>query len=228
MEYLEVQKYLIEQSEENYKSFNLKLIPGVSNILGVRLPILRNLAKEISKNNYNSFIKENKNIYYEETLLQGLIIGYIQDDLTNIIPLVKDFIPKIDNWATCDSFCNNLKIVLKNKDFFWDFIQPYFRSDSTYEVRFAVVLTLNYFIELDYIYKFFSIVKNDITNTDYYVDMAIAWAISYYFMEFKIETMKLLKSMTLSKSVQNKTIQKISDSRKVTLQDKELVKLYRK
>lgn len=84
-------------------------------------------------------------------MLQGMVLGYVKADPEEILHYIADFIPKIDNWSVCDSFCTGLKFTLKNKEQMWDFIVPYLLSDKEYEIRFAVVMMLNFFIEEAYI-----------------------------------------------------------------------------
>jgi hypothetical protein len=92
-------------AEEGHRKFSENLIPGVDNILGVKTPIIRDLAKKIVKDNPELYIKETTEIYFEELMLKGLIIGNMKSDINHILELTTFFIPKINNWAVCDSFC---------------------------------------------------------------------------------------------------------------------------
>ncbi len=222
MDYNYVSNIFLENIDLDYLKFSKKLLPNIDNILGIRMPILRKLAKEIASGDYMAFIKTNKNIYFEDIMLEGLVIGYLDKDLNLVIDLVKNFIPKIYNWSICDSFANNLKIVKKNKAYFWNFIKPYFHSRETYPTRFALVVFLTYYIEEEYLGDFFQIIRS-IKTEDYYVEMAIAWAVSSSYINFPYETYKFLEKKPLSKSITNKTIQKIRDSRQVSFTNKDLV-----
>ncbi len=228
MENMNLRELLIEEKDNDYQIFSSNLLPGVGNILGVRIPKLRSFAKKLAKNeDYLDFFYKYEDIYFEETMIKGLSIGYLKYPIDETAQLIKDFVPQITNWSICDSFCNSLKIVDKNKDYFWDFLKTYFKSSSTYDLRFAGVMSLNYYIEEKYIDEFFENVEA-IENDDYYVDMAMAWAISYYYMEFKTLVLKYFKKNTLSSSIQNKAIQKIRDSRQISQEDKDLVIKYRR
>ena len=114
-DYKEFINYLLSLEDIKYRDFTKGLIPGKDNILGIRTPILKKIAKDISKGNYKEFLKYNKDNYYEETLICGLVIGYIKDVNLVLNKYLDNFIIKIDNWATCDLFVTNLNIVSKKR-----------------------------------------------------------------------------------------------------------------
>ena len=136
---------------------------------------------------------------------------------------IESFVPKIDNWAICDSFCNTLKFVNKNKEIMWEFIQSYLKSYNEFEIRFAVVIILNYYITEDYIDLVLKTLDN-IKHDGYYVKMAVAWAISMCFIKFEEKTMAYLKDNSLDDFTYNKSLQKICESLRVDKNTKELIK----
>lgn len=220
----EIKKKLLELSDKKYKEFHGGLCPGKENIIGVRVPILRNYAKELFKEqDWKQTIKEIDNEYYEEIMLQGMLIGQAKtEDINIILKYVENYVPKIDNWAICDVFCAGLKITQKNKKEVWEFIQKYLKSDKEFEIRFAVVMILDYYIEEQYLSEDFKIF-DDIKHEGYYVKMAVAWAISVCLIKFYDETVQYLKKCELDDWTYNKAIQKaiesyrISDNRKQEL-----------
>ena len=110
--YQKTRNKLENLAEKSYKEFSASLLPKDTNLLGVRLPILRKLANEISKLDWNSYLDVNTNIF-EEKLIQAFIIGLVvKNDET--IKFIEDFITKIDNWSICDSFCCSLKFTKTN------------------------------------------------------------------------------------------------------------------
>ena len=90
-------------AEPEYQKFSASLLPGVENILGVRIPKLRVIAKRIAKENWKEFLEDAKDDSFEEILLQGLVIGYAKANPTESITALDAFLPKIDNWSVCDS-----------------------------------------------------------------------------------------------------------------------------
>lgn len=214
---------LFELSDDKFKTFHSRLCPNTDNIIGVRLPLLRQLAKEIAKGDWRNFLSNSKEEYYEEILINGLVIAYAKCDVEERLNYIESFVPKIDNWAICDSFCNTLKFVNKNKEIMLEFIQPYLRSYNEFEIRFAVVIILNYYITEDYINLVLKTLDN-IKHDGYYVKMAVAWAISMCFIKFEEKTMAYLKDNSLDDFTYNKSLQKICESLRVDKNTKELIK----
>ncbi len=222
---LEIRKQIESLAEEKYQVFSAALIPNCDNIIGVRIPLLRKLAKDMMKSDPNmalEYFKNSKEIYFEETMLKGFIIGNTKD-LDTVLELIPLFVPKITNWSLCDSFCVSLKIAKKHKELFWDFLKSYWQSDKPYHIRFAVVMFLDYYIEEKYLKDLFKIF-DQIKNEDYYVKMGVAWAISMCFVSFPEETMEYYKSNNLDDETYNKALQKTRESTKVDSATKELLK----
>lgn len=220
---MDIQRKLVELSEENYRRFQEKLIPQQSNILGVRIPILRKLAKEIVLGDWQEFLLNGKEDYFEEVMLKGIVIGIVKVSVEEKLEWIRWFVPKINNWAVCDSFCVGLKITKKHSDTMWGFIQPYLQSNQEFEIRFGVVMILSYFIEEKYLSKIFYHF-NSIKHDGYYVKMAIAWAISMIYIHFPEETKKFLLSNELDDFTYNKSLQKIIESYRIDKQTKEEIR----
>lgn len=223
----EIRKKLISLSDEKYKEFNSKLCPGIKNIIGVRIPIIKKLAKEYKDKDVYSYMNSNDEIYFEEIMLKGVLIGYLKKDINEIFSLLENFIPKINNWAICDTTVANLKIINKNKKETLKFIEKYLKSNNEFEVRFALIVLLDYFIEKEYLDYIFTSVEK-IKLDKYYVKMAIAWLLSICYIKYKEETMYFLNNTNLDKWTFNKTIQKIIESRRITDEEKEKLKKLKK
>lgn len=209
-----VRERLQELADPQYKEFHSKLLPGIDNILGVRVPQLRNLAKEIARGDWETFLEENDREWYENDMLQGLVIGCAKMDFEKRLALTREFIPRINNWAVCDVFCGSLKETKKHKERMWEFLQPFLKSDQEYEIRFGVVMLLSHFVEKDYLEPAFA-AFDAITSEAYYVRMAVAWAVSVYFVHFQKESMVYLKKNQLDDWTYNKALQKITESYRV-------------
>ena len=218
---MEIRKKLEQEAEEKYRVFSSALIPNIDNVLGVRIPKLNKLVKELYKTDWKPFLNQ-PCIYMEETMLQGMLIAKTGD-----FELVKQFVPKINNWSVCDKFCNSLKCIKDNKQQVWKFIQPYLKSKKEYNNRFALVIMLEYFIEEDYLVKIFEIL-NTFNSKKYYAQMAVAWLVSMCFVEFPKETTEFLKTTKLDDWTYNKSIQKIIESLKVDKPTKQKLKLMKR
>ena len=210
---------LFELSDEKYKKFHSGLCPNTDNIIGVRLPKLREIAKEIAKGDWRYFLATSSNDYYEEVMINGLVIAYAKCDVDEKLNYIESFVPKIDNWAICDSFCNSLKFVNKNKEKVWEFIQPYLKSNKEFEIRFAVVIILNYYITEDYIDLVLETL-DEVKHEGYYVKMAVAWAASMCYAAFPDETLPWLQAARLDEFTYRRTIRKICESHQVNAEQK--------
>lgn len=219
----DIRKELMEMREEKYKEFMERLIPGCNNIIGVRIPKIRKIAKKIVNENIFYDFEKKEEQYYEEIMLKGLVIGNLNEDIDEVLKFAEVHITKITNWSLCDSFCSELKIVRKNKEKVWKFLKKYYTSKEIYEIRVAVVLMLFYFIEEKYLQQIFDIC-NMIKHEDYYVKMAVAWCLSMCFVKFPKETMRYLEETKLDDDTYNKTLQKIRESLKVDKEIKEITK----
>lgn len=218
-DYKKYEDYLFSLQDLDYQKFHSKITKTNYKIIGIRVPLMRKIADNIYKGNYLKYLESYDNNYYEEIFIRGIVISKIKD-INILIKQMKEFVLKIDNWAICDSFCNSLKIVNKNKDIFWDEILNFIKSDKEFVVRVGIILILNFYIEEKYLDKIFNIFEN--LNTDkYYINMAISWTICEMYIKYKDKTLKYMKKNKLNSFVQNKTISKIKDSYRISKEEKE-------
>lgn len=221
----EIIKELLNNQDLEYKKFHSKLCTTKYEIIGVRVPIIKEIAKRYSKEYGIKVIDKLSNEYYEEVLIKGLIIGYSKESNEIRETYIKKFIPEIDNWAICDSTISNMKFIKKDLDLFYEFItNNYQNSKDTYSLRFMIVVFLNNYLESKYIKNILNIIDN-INSSEYYVNMAIAWLLSIAYIKNKEITIEYLNNNNLDKFTYNKTIQKICESYQVSKEEKELLKL---
>lgn len=218
-----IREKLFELADEQYRKFSANLIPDTHNIIGVRLPLLKNLAKEIAKGDWREYIAAAPSDYHEEILLKGLVLGYAKGEIKEILSYIENFVPSIKNWAVCDSFCTALKFTKKHREVIWKFLQPYLASSSEYEIRFGVVMLLAYYVDEVYIDQVLAQL-NRISHDGYYVKMAVAWTLSVCYVKFPEQTMDLLKHNMLDDVTYNKTLQKIIESNRVDKDTKQLMR----
>ena len=222
---MNIREQLESLAEPDFQQFMAKLIPNVKpeKIIGVRTPILRKIAKQIAKEDWRFYLEEYPAESYEEIMLQGMVIGYIKEDFGEVLKQVERFLPKIDNWGICDSFCAGLKQTKKEPEKMWEFITRYIHDERTYFVRFSVVMMIFYYTDKGHIEQAFSYF-DEICHEDYYVKMAVAWAISIYFIKMPEQTMVYLKNNRLDDFTYHKALQKIRESQKVDKETKEKIK----
>lgn len=204
---------LLELCEPKYMKFTSALMPGVENVLGIRLPLLRKIAREIAAGDWRAYLAQAGDFYFEEQMLQGMVISYARCDPAEKLEHVARFIPKIDNWAVCDCFCWRLKAAERQP--MWEFIRPRFRSEAEYEVRFAVVMALGNFVDQAHLEDLLQLLDG-IRHEAYYARMGVAWAVSVCYIKFPERTHAWLESCSLDDWTFNKSLQKIVESYRVS------------
>ncbi|MDD2981546.1 MAG: DNA alkylation repair protein [Hespellia sp.] len=213
---------LFTMQDEKYRDFHKNLCPGTDNIIGIRIPLLRDYAKNLAKGDWQDYLENAWNDYNEEIMLQGLVLGYVKTDIETRLSCLADYIPKINNWANCDSPCMSMKFIKKEQSRVLEFLQPYLASDKEYEVRFAVVTLLDYYVDADHIDYVLSTLDG-ICLDAYYVKMAVAWTLCECYLKFPEKTMQLFHQNHLDDFTFNKAIQKIRESLRVSKEEKEML-----
>lgn len=219
----EIRKELFLLQDLKYKNFHSSLCPGTNNIIGVRVPNIRKLVKDLLKKDYKYYLNNIENKYYEDTMIEGLLIATSKMTLEEKFNYLERFIPKIDNWAVCDTVCSSFNFKEKDLETVWNFILKYKNSNKEFELRFMLIMMLNYYLIDSYIPKVLTII--DSIKTDfYYTNMAIAWLISVLFVKDREKTLYYLKNNHLPTFTYNKTLQKIIESNRVSKLDKEMIR----
>lgn len=220
-----IREQLRELSDPEYREFHMRLLPGITGIMGVRTPVLRGMAKKLVKDGWQEYICQvsqawedlgqgESGVYYDEMILWGLCICGGCRDWNTALPYIKAFVPAINNWAVCDNFCSSLKLAGTCKQESWEMIQPYFQSDREYELRFGVVMLLSYFVDEAHVKPALELM-DAIHHQGYYVKMAVAWAISIYFIKLPGAVMPYLEHNHLDPWTYQKALQKITESFRV-------------
>lgn len=208
-----------------YKEFNDKIINNKKySTIGIRIPILRKLAKEMAKNGQIDYIYSN-HTYYEEYLISGLIIGYLKKPFNEILDLLDKYIPYMKDWSMVDLPASNLKCFKNNLNEGYQYILKLLKQD-TFKIRLGYVLLLDYYINDEYVDKIIDLILND-KNTEYYIVMSKAWLLSYIYLKYPKIIKDILKNKKLDKTLNNLTISKICDSYRVNIEDKQILKGYK-
>ena len=169
-----VLKSLYAAQDTAYRDFNSKLIPNISSdlFIGVRTPILRQIAKDMVKSGeYKNFVLNLPHKYFEENQLHAFILSEIKD-FDFVINELENFLPCVDNWATCDQL--NPSVFKKNLDSLYKYICKWLKSKHVYTVRFAIKNLMQYWLDDNFDEKYADMVAN-IKSDEYYVNMMRAW-----------------------------------------------------
>lgn len=224
-------KEIHKLKDEKYREFNIKLIPNIreDKIIGVRIPILRKFAKKLLKEEVNiaELLALKDQLFYEEKLLLGYMIGYKKQEFESWKNLVEAFVPLIDNWSVCDGACSTMKIANIYQEETWKFIQKYLEDTREYYIRFGVVMVMTYYLNDQYIKEALEkLIK--VKTDDYYAMMAVAWAVSVAFVKYPDLTFEIIKSNQLDVVTHNKAIQKIRESYRVSKEIKDELLKYKR
>ena len=220
---MDIRQELLANRDQKYASFSGKLIRGEHEVLGVRLPLLRDIAKRIAKEDWRSYIDNWHCEFFEDIMLRSFVISYAKMSLEERLHQFTLYIPLIDNWSTCDSFCATRKPKKDERKILWDFILPYIETDDEFKMRYSVVMMLTHFIDDEHIDTILELLEK-YRHDGYYYKMAVAWNLSVCYVKFPEKTMGFLKECTLDDWTYNKAIQKMIESFRIPDNDKEILK----
>lgn len=201
--------------DEAYATFQAKLTPTVdeSLFIGVRVPEVRKLAKEIKgKPIAATFLQELPHKYYDENMLHGLLISEMQD-YDKTIEATDRFLPFVDNWAVCDIM--SPKIFKKHKPMLIAKIREWVKSSETYTIRFGIEMLMSHFLDDDFMPEFLEI-SATVRSNEYYVNMMIAWFFATALAKQWNSTIPYLENNRLDRWTHNKTVQKAIESYRIT------------
>lgn len=236
MEYTEekVRELLMEMAEPDYAKFSGSLLGREAVMLGVRLPRIRELAKKVAGTDGREYLektlpdtdgREAGIQYMEELMLYGMVIGCMREKLEILFPYIRRYVARIDNWSLCDSFCAGLKQTKKEPEKMWEFLQSYLCSDKEFDLRFGVVMLMDFYVTPDYIDELLRI-YDGIHHEGYYVKMAVAWALSVCLVKQWEKSFSYMESPEnhLDEFTYTKTVQKCRESFRLTEEQKELLR----
>lgn len=225
---MNIKENLFSMQDEKIRSFNAKLIPNLplEKFIGIRTPVLRKFAKELSKNPdmAEEFMKELPHKYFEENQLHSFLIEQIKD-YDECINQIEKFLPYIDNWATCDSFTP--KVLKKYPKELHKKIKEWIKSEHTYTVRYAIGCLLSHYLDEEFSPKDLELVAK-VKSEEYYINMMIAWYFSFALIKQYDRTIPYIEERKLGDFVHRKTIQKAVESSRISDERKAYLKLFRK
>ena len=217
-----LQMRLFELQDKKYRDFHSKIIPNIpyENIIGIRIPILRKFAKEYAKENTEVFLHSLPHRYYEENNLHMMLIIAIKD-YDRCIAEVENFLPYIDNWATCDfpapaCFKNNTDRLLTH-------IVKWIDSDEPYTIRYGIGMLMRLYLDDNFKDEYLKIVAQ-VKSEEYYVNMMIAWYMATALAKQWDSTIVYIEEKRLPEWVHKKTIRKAIESYRITDKQKEYLR----
>lgn len=167
-------------TEPKYRDGHIRIINALQGrrIMGLHVPDMKKVAKELARRAdamdiIRGFEKEaadeaagayGSRLTYEETVVWGLMINAMKVTWEQRAEMIRKYVPVLDNWAVCDTFCCNAKWVTEvpqchesaktmgkcTRVALWNFLEPYWRSCREFEVRFAIVMSMIYFLDAEW------------------------------------------------------------------------------
>lgn len=223
-----IQQQLFELQDLKYRDFHAKLVPGmnVNDIIGVRTPELRKLAKQLAKDErVGDFLAVLPHRYLDEMNLHGFIISELKD-YNECLEEIERFLPYVNNWATCDLLSPKAFKQKKNRVRLIEDIKRWMASNEPFIIRFGIEMLMSFYLDEDFKPEYLKWVS-DIRHEHYYVKMMVAWYFATALAKQWESTLPYIVESTLEKWTHNKAIQKAVDSYRITPEQKELLKSYR-
>lgn len=219
----EIRKELKKLQDKGYREMQVTIIPTLEadSIIGVRTPALRQLAKEFAKReDISVFLSDLPHKFFEENQLHAFILSGMKD-AESCFRLVDEFLPYVDNWATCDQM--SPKVFKKHKQLLLEYVDKWIRSEHTYVKRFAIGMLMEHFLDEDFKTSYLTKVSK-IRSEEYYVNMMIAWYFATALAKQYEDTLPFIEKQKLDKWTHNKSIQKAVESYRITPEQKEYLK----
>lgn len=215
-------------SEPEYAAFTRKLCPDTARpILGVRLPKLRTVAKDLTRGDWRAFLAQARRETYEETMVEGLVIAYAKAGLEEKLGWLEPLLYALDSWALTDSIAPTLRFSPQELPRVWDFAQSCLAASHTYVRRFSLILMLDHFLTPEYLEQVAKTLE-ELRDQRYYVRMAAAWLLAELAIHDYGRAVQVLASGRLDDFTQNKSIRKMRESYRLTPAQKEALLPYRR
>lgn len=224
----EIRQILQKFADERYKIFSSKLLPPETPLLGVRIPKIRQFAENLIRaGRGEEYLKIPLNTFYnqEEFMLYGMILSKLKLATSQKLVKIKEFVPYINSWSVCDTFCADMKEIKNNPDLFYHEFLSYTKSKAEYQIRFFYVMALMYFITPELIKHVFSKTKVQ-SYVGFYDKMAVAWMLSVAYIKFPAKTENFLLNTPVEAFVLRKSISKICDSFRVPKEAKNRLRFF--
>ena len=224
-----VVRALEANADAGYRDFNQALIPGCVNpALGVRVPVLRAIARDILRGDWRGFLEASRDEpLHELRMLHAIVLGGARCEMQERIALIDAFLPRVDNWAVCDTLCSGIKPKLAELDALFAFVCACAESPVEFRKRFGLVMMMNRFREPPYVDRVMEVYRG-FRHEGYYARMGAAWGLATLFLVRREAVLDILRDGALDDFTHDKAIQKLCESYRVSGADKQLVRSLRR
>ncbi len=209
--------------DPKYAEFQSKLVPNCpkESFIGVRVPQLRNFAKEFEKDDKcREFLDEPPHETYDENLLHSILISRTQK-FDICLTRLEAFLPFVDNWAVCDTM--RPYIFAKNTDRLYEPMLRWIRSDLEYTCRFGLDMLMTYYLDKQFQPEYLEIAAQ-VKSDAYYVKMMVAWYFATALAKQWDASIGYIENRRLPEWTHKTTIRKACESYRITDEQKTYLK----
>ena len=246
-------------TEARYREGHLRVVNALPErrVLGLHSPEIKAVAKQLSREGGEVVMPDGTRRFcangtevirafeaapseclcYEETVILGYLINLAKCSLDERLAVLTRYVPVLDNWAVCDSYCAHAKWIARaDKETLWAFLEQWFYSEREFEVRFAVVVAMCYFLNEEWLDKVFERINSldfgrikskyktvkgnpkveqqgTVQGAEpYYVRMGVAWLLATALAKFPDQTRAFVRSSNLPADVVKLYIRKARES----------------
>ena len=212
--YQDFRTKLASMADDKYREFSMQGVPCERPFLGVRIPEIRELVKEIPAADLDGFLN-NPPVAVEEVIARGYAVARLPYD--QMLKVFDSQIKLFDNWCSVDTFCVALRKTIKHReaDFLERKVEKLLKSQNEFAMRTGIVCLLCFYVKPDYLHLIFDRTESLRNRDEYYVKMGLAWLIAECFIKFPVETWEYLEHSNLNTWTLNKAISKICDSKRI-------------
>ena len=215
-----IRECLFAMQEVSYGDFAAKLLPTVARerVIGVRLPLVRKLAKQIKGTEQaTAFMCDLPHSYLEENHLHAYLIGEMRD-ADACFAALDAFLPYVDNWSVCDSL--RPKCIVADKERLMQKVEQYLCAEHPYTVRFGIEMLMTYCLDERFTSAHLARVAA-VQSEEYYVNMMIAWYFATALAKQYAATLPYLEEHRLPDWIHAKTVRKAIESYRISKEQKD-------
>ena len=215
---MNLEKYI----DSSYREFNSKLIPEIENVLGIRIPVLRNIVKEMSEDERKNFFNDLPHKYHEENIMHMIIISE-ENDYNKAKEMLSEFLPFVDNWQVCDAGIPKAFKKLEDGEDLLLFVKKLISKEATFLKRYGIFIFMKVYLDDFYNREILEMVA-EINSDEYYVNMMRAWFFQKALVKQYDDAVKVIEDKYMDKWTHNKAIQKAIESRKISKETKDYLR----
>lgn len=218
------------QRDEKYAEFTSGTIPGTEgSMLGVRMPALRLIAKEIIRtDDWRGFLEASRSHpVFEIRMLHAMVLGGARCDIAEKIALTDAFLPGVSDWGICDALCSSFKPRKCEREALFSFVRDCAESDIEFRKRFGLVMLMSYFREEPWLPQVMAVYRG-FHHEGYYARMGAAWGLATLWLYDREGALAILRENLWDDFTHNKAIQKLRESYRISDADKALAQSLRR